>query len=151
MKIESVEVIPMRGESIWEDIKNDFEVFGITTSYDEWEKVSANNVLLDLDNYAVTEECFGFAKQQQAFMTAPIAKFGDVLFVSRSRRARSLDGLKIDGPLYQVYQIEVDDIDAGKTVEREYIDTETFMINNGLWYPKKKEYVVRYGFSENVG
>lgn len=151
MKIESVEVIPMRGESIWENIKNDFEVFGITTSYDEWEKVSADNVLLDLDNYAVTEECFEFAKRQQAFMTAPTAKFGDVLFVSRTRRAKSLDGLKIDGPLHQVYQIEVDDIDAGKTVEREYIDTETFKVTNGLWYPKKKEYVVRYGFSENVG
>jgi hypothetical protein len=36
MEIESVEVIPMRKDSIWEDVNTGFGVGFITTSFVEW-------------------------------------------------------------------------------------------------------------------
>jgi hypothetical protein len=153
MKIESIEVIPMAKESKWEDAERIFEVSMITTDYVTWftnmydSAVSYNNefVFPKLD-----ETCLSFAKKQQAFMLGPTAIFGPSVYVAKSRSADTLDGVVIDGPLYRVEYAMTDDTSAEKTVERKYIDPVTFLPMDGLWYPQKKTYKVRYGQVMNV-
>lgn len=153
MKIESVEVIPMRKESIWEDISNPFEVAGITTSYEEWEKffvdyINKQNRMSD-HSFSIkiefNDECKKFAKLQHAFMTTPTSLFGKITFVSKSIKVNTLENMVLEGPLHNVHTISIDDIDAGKTVERHYVDKASFQPMFGMWYPKKEIYLIRYG------
>lgn len=147
MKIESIEVIPMSKDSKWEETKEPFEVFEVTTSYSKWliDCVEKSSSGWNGQDFEMDSNCLEFAQKQSVFMTAPTAKFGNALFVSYTRRTPSLKDVLIDGPLYRVFTVKVDDIEAGKIEERSYVDPDTFETMFGLWYPKKTEYVVRYG------
>lgn len=112
MEIESVQVIPMRGESIWEDARNPFEVAGITTSYDEWlAKMKAHDaeeeqieIAGELVPKSMTfeDECIEFAKKQQGFMINPVAKFGDIIYMANAVKTETLQDFMIYGPLYKI-------------------------------------------------
>jgi hypothetical protein len=136
----------MSKESKWEDAPKPFEVFGITTDYVTW--LSAYVDKQSTENSELDENCIKFAKGQQAYMLSPTAIFGNVVYASKSRRSNTLEGVVIDGPLYRVNVEEVDDKSAEKTVFTKYIDPETFELKEGLWYPKKKQYRLRYGVIE---
>jgi len=154
MKIESVEVIPMSKESKWEDAPKVFEVSMITTDYVVWfTKMYDDYLSYAPDGFPkpeLDESCVLFAKKQQAFMLAPTAMFGSLVYVAKSRSAESLSNVIIDGPLYRIETYLADDKSAEKTVERTYIDPVTFLPIHGLWYPQKKMYKVRYGQVMNV-
>ena len=154
MKIESVEVIPMSKESKWEDAPRIFEVSMITTDYVTWfTKMYDDYLSYAPDGFPkpeLDEACVLFAKKQQAFMLAPTAIFGPIVYAAKSRSADTLDGVVIDGPLYRIETYMADDTSAEKTVERRYVDPVTFLPMHGLWYPQKKRYKVRYGQVMNV-
>lgn len=148
MKIESVEVIPMAKESKWEDTPRVFEVSMITTDYVIWFTRTWDCFMshgTEILKPEMDGACIEFAKRQQAFMLAPVAIFGNQVYAAKSKKADTLDGVVIDGPLYSVETYMTDDKSAGKTVERTYMDPETFVVQHGLWYPQKKAYKVRYG------
>ena len=113
MKIESVEVIPMSKESKWEDIRTPFEVSFITTSFDEWyartlkhqEETGTSEYSIKMD-----DACISFAKMQQAFMLSPTGRFGQTLYVAKAIAVENLDGIIIDGPLYQVANVVMFDL-----------------------------------------
>ena len=153
MKIESVEVIPMSKESKWEDAPRKFEVSMITTDYVTWfTKMYDDYLSYATDGFhklELDEACVLFAKKQQAFMLAPTAIFGPIVYASKSRSADTLDDVVIDGPLYRIETYMADDTSAEKTVERRYVDPVTFLPTHGLWYPQKKRYKVRYGEAMN--
>ena len=154
MKIESVEVIPMAKESKWEDVPRQFEVSMITTDYVVWfTKMYDDYLSYAPDGFPkpeLDESCVLFAKKQHAFMLAPTAIFGSLVYVAKSRSTESLDNVVLDGPLYRLEYYMADDTSAEKTVERTYIDPVTFLPIHGLWYPQKKMYKVRYGQVMNV-
>jgi hypothetical protein len=147
MKIESVEVIPMSKDSKWEETQEPYEVFGVTTSYSEWlvDSIEKSSLGCNGQEFEMDSNCIEFAQKQSVFMTAPTAKFGNTLFVARTRLTPSLKDIRLDGPLYRVFTVKVDDIEAGKIVTRSYVDPDTFEIMFGPWYPKKTEYIIRYG------
>jgi hypothetical protein len=145
MQIESVTVIPMSKESKFEDIENDFEVVGITTDYATWFGTMVLESSSEPDHANLTKECIIFARKQQSFMTSPIAMFGDRVYTSFStRRYDSLKHVNIQGPLYRIYSIQVEDETKDK-IEGQYMDDKDFKMKNGLVYPKKNMYVIRYG------
>jgi len=148
MKIESIEVIQMTKESKWEDVPQRFEVSMITTDYDTWfTRVYGAAISSNIEELVpkLDETCLSFAKRQQAFLLAPTAIFGPVVYSAVSRAADTLDDIVIDGPLYRVEYYMLDDTSAEKTVERKYIEPVTSLPTYGLWYPQKKVYKVRYG------
>jgi len=117
MKIESVEVIPMRGESIWEDTENPFEVMAISTSFDEWKKqMIIEHQREKEDHYynpndpyhSITfdSDCMDFAENQFAYMLAPTGKFGSDVYISKTISVKTLDVFKLDGPLYKIRKTE---------------------------------------------
>lgn len=117
MKIESVEVIPMSKDSKWEEMKEPFEVIGITTSYVEWLKDAYEKTSLGWNGqeFEMDSNCLEFARNQSAFMTAPTAKFGNTIFVACALKVSSLEDIILSGPLYSVFTTQVDDVEAGKT------------------------------------
>ena len=149
MIIESVEVIPSTKESKFEDIENGFEVFAITTSFDEWQLFMMEKIKRDVEtnkHMIYDDQCKNFAKKHQAFMTAPVAKFGNMyMSVSRIVEMEYLDSIPPLGPLYSVCKNKIDDISAGKTVFRPYFNAETFKDEVGMWYPLKEVCIIRYG------
>lgn len=141
MIIESIQTIPLSKESKFEDVPNTFEVAFITTSYEDWRtKVIEYSSLVEIDLF-----CYQFAEKQKAFMLAPTAVFGTVAYAAKTVKVDSLDNISIDGPLYMVNTIEVDDVDAEKNIFRKYVDPESFALKEGLWHPTKKAYRIRYG------
>lgn len=113
MKIESVEVIPMSKESKWEDIRTPFEVSFITTSFDEWYAQTLKNreATGALENgEKMDDACIAFAKAQQGFMLSPTGRFGQTLYVAKAKAVENLDGIIIDGPLYQVTNVVMFDL-----------------------------------------
>ncbi len=153
MKIESVEVIPMSKESKWEDAESLFEVSMITTDYVMWFTKMYDDYLSYPDAVPkpeLDEACVAFAKKQHAFMLAPTAMFGSLVYSAKTLSVESLDDVVIGGPLYRVETYLKDDLEAGKTIERTYIDPVSFMPKYGAWYPQKKMYRVRYGTVMNV-
>lgn len=149
MKIESVEVIPMRGESIWEDVKEAFDVSCITTSYDKWKEYSDNQFKMyeSMDETILyDEECDIFARKQKAYMLGPVGIFGHTLYEAMTRESDSLDGVVLNGPLLSIIKVSVDDISKEKTEYREnYFNKKTFQIESGLWYPQKTLFKLRFG------
>lgn len=143
-KIESVQVIPMSKESKWEDIPKQFEVSFITTDYVTWLSSYADSLNAQ-DQMMLDKECIAFAKRQSAYMMAPTAMFGDTMYAAKSKVSDTLEGVVIDGPLYRVTTEEVEDKTAEKTEFKKYNDPETFEVKEGLWYPMKKRYRLRYG------
>lgn len=154
MKIESMEVIPMNKESIFEENElYTFECVNITTSYDEWKIMhdanleNYNKLLSRKTNPDFDSDCELFARSHKAFMLGPTAKFDRIFYEVKTRIAHSREQLftfEHLGPLYYVMKECVDDIDAGKTVERTHID-ETCTETYGLWYPLKTIYKIRHG------
>jgi hypothetical protein len=144
--IDSIEVIPMSKDSKFEAVDNDFEVYGITTEFSKWfEGVSNGGTdATDFGYDHVNGECLAFARKQQAFMTAPTAIFAGQLYQARTIKTESLDG-SIQGPLYQVFKKYESDTTKGKTVEGEYLNEKTLMIEKGLGYPTKPIFMIRYG------
>ena len=153
MKIESVEVIPMRKDSIFEDeTLQQFECISITTSYDEW-KLHHDKYMKEYQKFQTTaphpefdEHCERFAKGQSAFMLAPVAKFDQSMYEVRTKSVENPDQLFMfadSGPLFSIEKIYLEDKEAGKTIERLY--EESFTPKFGLWYPFKSVYKIRYG------
>jgi len=163
MKIESVQVIPSRKDSMFEETPlNTFDCT-ITTSYDEWKTAHDANIGLYTDTSSIEkvkkqpefdELCERFAKTQKAYMVAPTALFHDTVYVARTVAMPTEDHLLAmsnTGPLYMVFKEYIDDIEAGKTEERFYVDPQTFAPMYGLWYPYKAQYRLRYGVREING
>jgi len=155
MEIESIEVIPMSKESKWEDLPRIFEVSMITTDYVTWftrmyDDIFSYNIDSNIINPKLDESCLSFAKKQQAFMLAPTASFGSIIYAVNSKMVDTLDNIVINGPLYRVNYKMVDDMSTEKTVERTYVDPVTFRTKHGPWYSQKKVYKVRYGSVINV-
>lgn len=152
MKIESVEVIPMTKESKFEDVEREFEVFAMTTSFDEWESFALEAIKRESkynNHVQYDEQCRNYALKHQAFMTAPVAKFGNTyMVVTRRVETEYLDSFPPLGPLYSVYKTKMEDKAAGKTVFRKYRNSETFKEETGMWYPLKEVCVIRYGKSQ---
>lgn len=160
MKIESVEVIPMRKDSMFEDTPlRSFEC-SLTTSYEQWRPIVDNHLSFNMDagDYSKVKKgpefdsvCEKFAKSQKAFMTGPTGIFHDIVYVARSVAMPTEDHLfamSNTGPLYVVFKEYVDDVEAGKTEERFYVDPTTFQPMHGMWYPYKAQYRLRYGVRE---
>ena len=146
MKIESVEVIPSTKESKFEDVEHEFEVFGMTTSFDEWETLMAEKAKRDKEIISYDDQCRNYALKHQAFMTAPVAIFGNTyMAATREIELDYLDSMPPLGPLFSVYKHKIEDTQAGKTVFRPYISRETFKEEVGMWYPLKEVCVIRYG------
>lgn len=159
MKIESVEVIPMRKDSMFEDTPLQSFECSLTTSYDEWrpniETALGYNYGGDYDKVMKKPEfddaCEKFARSQKAFMMGPTGIFHDIVYTARSVALPTADHLfamSNTGPLYVVFKEYVDDVDAGKTEERFYVHPDTFQPMYGLWYPYKERYRLRYGVRE---
>lgn len=146
MKIESVEVIPSTKESKFEDVEHEFEVFGMTTSFDEWETFMIEKAKRDKEIISYDDQCRRFALKHKAFMMAPVAMFGNTYAsIAREIEVEYLDSMPPLGPLFSVYKRKIEDTQAGKTVFRPYINRETFKEEVGMWYPLKKVCVIRYG------
>lgn len=149
MKIESVEVIPSTKESKFEDIEYEFEVFAMTTSFDEWETFMSEKIKKDAEvnkHMSYDDQCRNYALKHQAFMTAPVAKFENTyMAVSRIVEVEYLDSIPALGPLYSVCKNKIEDESAGKSVFRSYVNPETFKEEVGMWYPLKEVCVIRYG------
>lgn len=158
MKIESVEVIPMRKDSMFEETPlNTFECSMITTSYDQWKSTIEDYVKRESEYDKIRKlpeydsVCERFAKVQKAFMTAPTAIFHDSVYLARAVRLPSEDHLfamSNTGPLYTITKEYIDDTDADRTEERFYTDPSSFQRMHGLWYPYKAVYKLRYGVRE---
>jgi hypothetical protein len=161
MKIESVEVIPMRKESMFEETPlNTFEC-SLTTSYDEWRPHIDKHLdySKDLGDFSKVkkhpefdEVSEKFARSQKAYMMGPTGIFHDIVYQARSVALPDEDhlfALSNTGPLYVVYKEYIDDISVDKSVERFYVDPDTFMPMYGLWYPYKTQYRLRYGVRLN--
>lgn len=160
MKIESVEVIPMRKDSLFEATPlQGFECSFITTSYDEWRpavideylKRTAENQSKISQPQEFDDVCEKFAKSQKAFMLAPTAIFHDRVYVAKTAKLPTPDHLFAMGnvgPVYMVIKVFVDDMEAGKTVERFYVDPASFAPMYGMWYPQKAMYMLRYGTTQ---
>jgi hypothetical protein len=160
MKIESVEVIPMRKDSMFEGVPLQSFDCSLTTSYEEWRPLIDQRLNFDASggDYSKVkkhpefdEVCEKFAKLQKAYMTGPTSIFHDIVYVARTVALPTADHLfamSNTGPLYMVYKEYVDDIEAGKTEERFYVDPNTFQPMHGLWYPHKAQYRLRYGVRE---
>ena len=120
---------------------NRFEVEGFTTDYPTWTVGISDEIRTAMD-----EKCWGFAKKQAAFMTSPVALVGDVVYTALSVIADDLDEVKfVDGPLYEVRTVMIEDKTQGKISFRTYIDPETLAERTGDWYPLIKAYRIRYG------
>jgi hypothetical protein len=145
MKIESIEVIPMSKESKWEGVVKQFDVFNITTNYADWRQWLINTEKTTGVEFSMDKSCFAFARAQKAFMTSVLAIFGTTTYEAKSRVTDTLDGVTLDGLLYTVETYETADETAEKTVMRKYLDPDTFETKEGLWYPNKKIYKIRYG------
>lgn len=158
MNIESVEVIPMRKESMFDETPLQSFECSLTTSYDEWKPVIDKFISSDLSEYEKLYKkyefdgiCEKFAKAQKAFMLGPTGIFHDNIYIAKSvalPTAEHLFAMSNTGPLYMVYKEYIDDLEAGKTVERFYRDTITFEKKYGPWYPQKAQYRIRYGIRE---
>lgn len=161
MKIESIEVIPMNKESIFEATSVGTFECSITTSYEEWRPLVDRYLDLNLDDYGdyskvqkqpeFDEVCEEFARSQKAFMTGPTGIFHDIVYTARTVKLLTSDHLfamSNSGPLYMVYKEYVDDLEAGKTEERFFVDPDTFLPMYGMWYPYKAQYRLRYGVRE---
>lgn len=161
MKIESIEVIPMNKESIFEAVPLQGFDCSLTTSYEEWRPLVDRYLDLNLDDYGdylkvqkqpeFDEVCEKFARSQKAFMTGPTGIFHDIVYTARSVKLPTADHLfsmSNTGPLYMIFKEYVDDVDAGKTEERFFVDPDTFQLMRGLWYPYKAQYRLRYGVRE---
>lgn len=156
MKIESVQAIPSRKDSLFEETPlNQFECT-ITTSYDEWKTAISEwmDMLYGGEHDKVKKKpefddvSEQFARAQRAYMTNPTAMFHDMLYEARSVRLPTVDhlmALSNTGPLYMVFKEYIDDVEAGKTEERFYVNPDTFQPMYGLWYPYKGVYRLRYG------
>lgn len=160
MKIESVEVIPMRKDSMFEAVPVQGFDCSLTTSYDQWRPIvdthlSYNTGTGDYSKVKKSPEfdevCEKFAKSQKAFMTGPTGIFHDIVYTAKSVALPTADHLfamSNVGPLYVVFKEYVDDVEAGKTEERFFVDPNTFQPMHGLWYPYKAQYRLRYGVRE---
>ena len=160
MKIESVEVIPMRKDSMFEETLLQSFDCSLTTSYDEWRPLVDKHLNFDMGtgDYAKIKKrpefdavCEKFARAQRAYMTGPTGIFHDNVYVARTVAVPTADHLfamSNTGPLYIVFKEYIDDIDAGKTEERFYMNPNTFEMMYGLWYPHKAQYRLRYGVRE---
>ena len=124
-----------------------FEVTGFTTSFDEWIKIHVNK---DIKYNSMDHNCLRFAMRQHGFMTALKATIGTEEYKVGSEEKTittdTLDDVVIDGPLYSVYYLDVDDMSAEKTVYKQYVNPHTFETKEGMWYPTKRFYRVRCGF-----
>lgn len=156
-KIESVEVIPMRKDSMFEDTPlRSFEC-SLTTSYEQWRPIVDEQIDSDIgaEGYAkfrkrpeFDDVCEKFARAQKAYMMNPTGIFHDVVYVAQNVIVPTEDhllALSNAGPLYSVLKEYVDDVDADKTEERYYVDPHTFQPMHGMWYPYKARYRLRYG------
>lgn len=161
MKIESVEVIPMRKESMFEAIPTQSFDCSLTTSYEEWRLIIADTHLSfnpAAGDYSklkkppeFDEVCEEFARAQKAYMIGPTGIFHDIVYAARSVKLPTADHLfamSNTGPLYMVFKEYVDDVEAGKTEERFFVDPNTFQPMYGMWYPYKTQYRLRYGVRE---
>ena len=157
MKIESVQLIPMRKDSMFEEIPlNTFDC-SLTTSYDEWHPIVNKSLNFDkvIGDYSKVkknpefdEVCEKFARSQKAYMMEPTGIFHDMVYIARSVTLSNEDhlfALSNTGPLYMIFKEYIDDISVEKSLERFYVDPNTFMPMYGLWYPYKSQYRLRYG------
>lgn len=160
MKIESVEVIPMRKESMFEAAPLQSFECSLTTSYNEWRTNIDRSLsfIINQSDYGKVKRnpefddvCEKFAKSQKAYMTEPTGIFHDIVYTARTIALPTTDHLfamSNTGPLYMIFKEYVDDVEAEKTEERFYVDLNTFQPMYGLWYPYKSQYRLRYGVRE---
>lgn len=114
MKIESVEVIPMRKDSIFEEKYEDTFDCTITTSYEEWLEPMMN--IIDKNNDLGLESIFSefdsvceeFAKSQKAYMIQPAAIFHSTMYIAKTSQVEKeeLYAISNKGPLYMVYKMK---------------------------------------------
>lgn len=157
MKIESIEVIPMRKDSMFEAIPLQSFECSLTTSYEQWRPLVDKHLSFNTEtgDYSKVkkhpefdEVCEKFAKSQKAYMTGPTGIFHDNVYEARAIALPTVDHLfamSNTGPLYVVFKEYVDDVEAGKIEERFFVDPNTFQPMYGLWYPHKAQYHLRYG------
>jgi hypothetical protein len=102
MKIESVEVIPMRKDSMFENVPIQSFECNLTTSYEVWRPLVDQylNLYESRDNYSKVEKkpefdevCEKFAKSQKAYMTGPTGIFHDSVYIARAVALPSADHL----------------------------------------------------------
>lgn len=127
----------------------------LSTSYSEWEQSIIPDMKKSMPFDAVMETgvifdetCEKFAKAQKAFMFGPTSLFHDIVYTAKTVKLPTKEHLfafSNSGPLYMVFKHLIYNFDAERTVECFYTDDHSFEKKYGLWYPKKEEYVLRYG------
>jgi hypothetical protein len=112
-KIESVEVIPMNKESIFEDEQYiDDETYGVTNNKDEWMVAIQDQ----FDKMSVLgggkgviggdERLDAFVDSVDTYMLAPAAKMGTSILLAKARKIESLDTLsELDPKRVALYYI----------------------------------------------
>mgnify|MGYP005848401109 CR=1 FL=1 len=95
-------------DTIFEDKEeNMYEVVSFTTDYTTWYN-TVFELQCEMISGEFTDECLVFAQRQNSFMTAPVAKVGFSVFMAATTKVDSLEGLKLNGPLYMLTQLETD-------------------------------------------
>lgn len=102
-RIESIEVIPMNKESIFEEPYSEDEIFGCSLSYQEWKQKVAPRITT-YESEKADEVWFGFgldllsetdaiAAKFKGFMFGPTAKYGKHILIAKSRTAKSVEDI----------------------------------------------------------
>jgi len=99
--IESIEVIPMNKESIFEEPYSEDEIFGCSLSYDEWAMKVAPRITTH-ESKKADDVWYGFgldylketdqiAAKFKGFMFGPTAKYGKHVLMAKSKKAKSIE------------------------------------------------------------
>ena len=114
-KIESIEVIPMNKESIFDEPYSEDEIVNIAITYEEWETFNYNrtNEMNSSSTFnsdfkdEVKDDLLEFAKKAKGYMINPTAKIGTKMIVAKTYKANSIEELneKIDPNKIYIYMI----------------------------------------------
>lgn len=119
MKIESVEVIPMNKESIFEETSwIEDEDYGYTDDYKQWAERKSKLIESRDCNYgAASLYEHEICKRAKIYMMHPVIKIGTKIYESRSRRFNSIGEIDIDFDKIALYDIDKN-MSTGKIVVR---------------------------------
>lgn len=139
-KIESIELIPMNKESIFDEPYVEDEIVNIAVSYEEWKTFNYNrtNEMNSNSNFntefkdEVKEDLLEFAKKVKGYMISPTAKIGTKMIVAKTNKVESIKELneKLDPSkiyLYMIYyttRVVIDTLQKINIVDLPYDEIE---------------------------
>lgn len=142
--IESVQVIPMNKETIFEDPYSEEEIFSCSLLYDEWkEKVLPRISQSDRDGFGLDylKETDEIASKFKGFMFGPIAKYKKDILTAKYRKARSVQEI-VDQDFSNCFLYVV-----GGRLNRFCTHPSPFLLTDEEledYYVEQYEYIIRY-------